>query len=130
MSFIAAGVALGTATITAGVGAIANAPLKNAQKNLTNAQTEQVKEKTILDQFDSYAKYLLGEQQIQSQSETAKFTAEEQANASILSAGTTAQGQILSTSIQSSNSSLILITCIIGGVLLIGGGLYFITKKS
>ena len=130
MPTLAAAAQAGASIINNTVSNLFETGVKNAQKALVNAQKDLVYEQGRLDQLLNAQNYQLDQVKIQGQLANDYEKNLLDANATVYGAGATAQGQILSTSIQSSNSSLILITCIIGGILLLGGGIYFITKQD
>lgn len=91
----------------------------NAKKNEVNAQTNQINEQTILNQLSNEQNYTLNQEQVQGNLANASETSLLNANASIYSSGVASSG----------NSTWVLVACIVGGIVVLGGGIYFLTKK-
>jgi hypothetical protein len=102
----------------------------NAKKALTNAQKELVIEQGRLDQLLNAQNYSLNQEQIQG-----NLANNQEKNAlnsidAVDVGGGHDLATIYSAGISSSGGSTVLIVCIIGGILVLGGGIYFLTKKN
>ena len=130
MPVTAGAISAGASVLNNTINGLFQSGVTNAKKNEVNAQTNQINEQTILNQLSNEQNYTLNQEQVQG-----NLANNQEKNllgsvdavdigggnnlATIYSSGVTSSG----------NSTWVLVACIVGGIVVLGGGLYFLTKK-
>ena len=120
MPAIAAAAQAASSVVNNTVNNLFQSGVTNAKKALVNAQKDLVVEQGRLDQLLNAQNYSLNQEQIQGNLANAAENNLLQANAGIYESGVTSSG----------SSVWVLVSCIVGGIVVLGGGIYFLTKKD